>query len=131
MPEAPCRGERKCGTCALYTSKEEDWAAGCKLASCECRLRAEGFGIALCKHYKPQTFIDRSNHDFDGPATGYCEWKCPPILRKVLWSEWRWRLVNKDTSWCHEWTPLKPISTIDQNEVDAISDEDRRLLEHG
>ena len=123
---APNRGERKCGSCAFYTDKQEEWAAGCKLAVCECRAQDKTFGIALCENYKSRTYLDTSNHgDIGGFPTGYCEWKCPPILRKILWDQFGNRLVNADGSWCHCWEPVKPVTTLDAPKI--IEHQQRRL----
>lgn len=112
MPQAPNRGKRKCGTCALYEPMEglED---GCYLDLCECRAKGKTFGIAMCPHFKPCRYIDHSNHrDIGGPITGTCGWKPPPILRKLLWGEWKYRLVNADGSWCHCWEPMQPVKEL-------------------
>jgi hypothetical protein len=115
MPEAPNRGPRKCGTCIHYKTEEDYLKEGCKLPVCKCRSEGKTFGIALCEHYKPQVFLDHSNHrDLGGPITGLCEWKCPPILRKLLWGQWQYRQVNKDGSWCHCWEPIPEAKPLGQ-----------------
>lgn len=113
MTNAPARGARKCGSCAFYTSKEEEWNKECKLDRCACKTAGKEFGIALCENYKGRTYIDTSSHyDVGGPITGLCEWKCPPILRKILWGEFGNRYVNKDASWCHCWQESSSGPTI-------------------
>jgi|SRR6187402_3518887 len=113
MSQAPSRGARKCGSCAFYTSKEEEWEKDCKLDRCSCKTAGKEFGRALCANYKGATYIDTSNHgDIGGHPTGYCEWKCPPILRKLLWGEFGNRYVNKDGSWCHCWQAVTSGPTI-------------------
>ena len=113
MPYAPTRGKRKCGTCAFYTHKLDEWEKDCKLAVCECLAQDKHFGRALCKNYMSRVYLDMSNHgDIGGQATGYCEWKCPPILRKLLWDQFQYRLVNADASWCHCWTSLGKVTEL-------------------
>lgn len=119
---APNRGPRKCGTCIHYTSHEEEWNSTCKLDRCECQIQGKEFGRAYCDNYKSPSYIDTSNHrDIGGYPTGYCEWKCPPILRKILWDQFQYRLVNKDGSWCHCWEPVK--------QHDLLSEKDSEIRE--
>lgn len=114
MTSAPNRGVRKCKTCIHYTDITADIEAGCKLAACKCRAEDKTFGIALCPNYRQPLFLDHSNHrDIGGPITGYCEWKCPPILRKLLRGEFQYRAVNADGSWCHCWEPVNSVKTIE------------------
>jgi hypothetical protein len=123
MSQAPARGARKCGSCAFYTSKEDEWNKECKLDRCACKTAGKEFGIALCPNHTGKTYIDTSNHhDIGGPVTGLCEWKCPPILRKLLWGEFSNRYVNKDGSWCHCWQEQSAGSMIDSlRQIDATT----------
>lgn len=113
MSTAPNRGGRKCGTCLHYADIQHELEAGCKLAMCECRAQDKTFGIALCPNYKNPRYLDHSNHgDIGGRITGYCEWKCPPVMRHLLQDQWQYRAVNADGSWCHCWEPVNPPTTI-------------------
>lgn len=109
--QAPNRGKRLCLTCIHFTDKRDDWKAGCKLQLCECAAdnikqgRSENHGIALCPNYKHQTFIDTSNLRISGHVAGHCEWKCPAVLREVLYHQWSQRLVGEG-DWCHCWEPV-------------------------
>lgn len=121
MPDAPNRGQRKCETCLLFTDKREKWNRDCVLDACECKAARKEFGRALCEHYKSPAYIDTSGKDLSGPAAGWCEWKCPPILKHVLWGQWDKRLVAA-TDWCHCWEPqpgFKPIG--DQPQIDTAA----------
>lgn len=118
----PNRGQRKCATCVHYTSQEDEWNNDCSLVRCECKIQGKEFGRAFCKNYKSKTYLDTSNHgDIGGYPTGICEWKCPPILRKLLYNQFQYRLVNKDGSWCHCWELVK--------QYDLLSDKTPALRE--
>ena len=128
MPQAPNRGERKCRTCIHYTDVTHELEAGCELEVCKCRAEGKTFGIALCPNYRSQKFLDHSNHgDIGGPITGYCEWKCPPILRKLLWGEQRYRAVNADGSWCHCWEPSPEVQVLGERIALPVPDKIKAL----
>jgi hypothetical protein len=117
---APNRGRRKCATCVHYTDKRDEWERTCKLDYCECKAKGKEFGIASCPNWTPKRFIDTSDHgDIGGYPTGYCEWKCPPILRKITWDQWKYRLVNADGSWCHCWEE-RAVHDLDIGTTEAI-----------
>ena len=80
MPAAPNRGKRKCETCAVFTDKRDEWRGTPNLCWDD-------------PNYKPNRYID---------GDGLCEWKCPPILKDILWSQWNKRVVKLD-DWCHCW----------------------------
>lgn len=74
MPSAPNRGNRKCETCLHFTDMREEW--------------------------KGRYVQNPRSSSYN--AHGYCEWKCPPILARLLWGEWGQRVVGLD-EWCHCW----------------------------
>lgn len=126
MSTAPNRGQRKCATCAFYTDQEDYWKRDCAKWAAEpnpdCRCQLEGKEPSRdCPDFKYRTYLDTSNHgDIGGHPTGMCEWKSPPILRKLLWGQWNYRLVNKDGSWCHCWTPIKEVVGLTESQQNVI-----------
>ncbi len=74
MPSAPNRGNRKCATCLHFTDMREEWK---------------------------DKYVQNPRGNASS-AHGCCEWKCPPILARLLWSEWGQHVVGLD-EWCHCW----------------------------
>ncbi len=98
MIQAPNRGTRKCETCIHFTDMRSEWNG-------TPNLKWDDPG------YRSPTYIDASGKGLSGPAAGLCEWKCPPILKRILWGEWGERTVAA-TDWCHCWETTRGFSVL-------------------
>jgi hypothetical protein len=83
VPNAPNRGHRKCETCIHFTDKRDEW--------------------------KDKYVVHPHRNNYS--AAGYCEWKCPPIMARILWGEWSQRTVALD-DWCHCWEDVTGVSIL-------------------